>query len=143
MCPVPGGSFCVIDDSYNANPRSTEMALETARALADARGVGLVAVLADMRELGAQSRALHEALGAFAAERARGIVFVGAEMKAAAAAARRVVHSGPEIAEVADAADAVAPLRALARAGDVVLVKGSRSMRTERVVEALTGEALS
>jgi UDP-N-acetylmuramoyl-tripeptide--D-alanyl-D-alanine ligase len=143
MCAVSGGAFCVIDDSYNANPRSTEMALETARALADARGVGLVAVLADMRELGAQSRALHEALGAFAAERARGLVFVGTEMKAAAAAARRAKHDRLEIAEVADAADAVAPLRALAHPGDVVLVKGSRSMRTERVVEALTAEALS
>jgi len=132
LCPLSDGTYCVIDDSYNANPRSTQLALETARAVADARGVGLVAVLADMKELGAVSAAMHREAADLAVEVAnRGVVLVGPEM---AVAAR------PGVTHVADAADAIGPARSFARSGDVILVKGSRSMTTERVVSALAGE---
>ncbi len=129
----------VIDDSYNANPTATKRALGV---LASAGGGRRVAVLGEMLELGDYATSLHAEVGRAAA--ATGIdvlVAVGgppAEALAAAAAAagiaaNRVHH----YATSAEAADAVA---ALVQAGDVVLVKGSRGVRTERVVERLKAE---
>jgi UDP-N-acetylmuramoyl-tripeptide--D-alanyl-D-alanine ligase len=119
------------------------MSLDVVRAAADARGVRLVAVLADMKELGAESAEAHADVGAHAAARANGgAVFVGPEMRAAFEAAGAAGDSD-RFVHVADAADAVAPARRLAQPGDIVLVKGSRSMTTERVVAALTTEDAS
>src|SRR5690606_41572572 len=53
----------VIDDTYNASPRSTVAALETAALLASIRGGALVAVLGDMLELGRDAERLHETVG--------------------------------------------------------------------------------
>lgn len=129
MFPVEVGGALVIDDSYNANPRSMELALRTARQLADRRSARLVAVLGDMKELGGGSLEAHRRMRALAQELADAALFVGPEMAATGEA-------------VADAEDALAQLRVAAP--DVVLVKGSRSMGLERVVEGLVqrgGEA--
>lgn len=120
----------VLDDSYNANPASTRMALDTAAAIARSRGAHLWAVLGDMKELGGASDAAHRRLLEYAFPRAR-LVLVGAEMEAARA------DLDLDVMSVSLASD----VRLEVGAGDVVLVKGSRSMALEQVVTSLAGVA--
>jgi UDP-N-acetylmuramyl pentapeptide synthase len=134
---LPNGAL-LIDDTYNANPQSMEAALAS---LARLRGAGRAfAVLGDMGELGAHAAAGHRGVGARAGElRVDALYALGeqAELVRSAAVAAGLepgrAHLAASHAEIADA------LRATLRAGDVALIKGSRSMRMERVVEALTG----
>ncbi|MCA9615356.1 MAG: UDP-N-acetylmuramoyl-tripeptide--D-alanyl-D-alanine ligase, partial [Myxococcales bacterium] len=86
MSPRGGvGGALVLDDTYNANPSSVLLALRTAKTVADARGGRLVAVLGDMKELGALSREKHAEVRN-AAEAVAQCVFVGPEMAAVGAA---------------------------------------------------------
>jgi UDP-N-acetylmuramoyl-tripeptide--D-alanyl-D-alanine ligase len=130
----------VIDDSYNANPTATRRALDVLAGSATA--ARRVAVLGEMRELGDHAVALHEDVGrAAAAARVDVLLTVGgvpaAAMAAAAIAAglpsERVRHF-PTSEETAEAA------AALIQPGDLVLVKGSRGVRTDRVVDRLKAE---
>ncbi len=129
----PGG-IRVLDDAYNANADSMLAALQTLR---DFPCSGRrVAVLGDMAELGAASRAAHAEVGTRAAEfRLDKLFTVGLQAGEIASAARRGgLQTVVEIPEVETAARAV---REFARPGDVVLVKASRAMRLERITEAL------
>ena len=131
----PGGIH-LLDDSYNANADSMLAALQTLRELPC---LGRrVAVLGDMAELGDCSRAAHFEVGRrAAASRLDQLFAVGRRGCQIAAAARsRGFKSVVEIDEVEPAALAV---KEFARPGDVVLVKASRSMRLERISEALRG----
>jgi UDP-N-acetylmuramoyl-tripeptide--D-alanyl-D-alanine ligase len=130
----------VIDDSYNASPAATRRALEV---LGTAETAGRrIAVLGEMLELGDRALELHEGVGrAAAAARLDVLIAVGggpADALAGAAvsgglARERVQH----VAKSGLAADAVA---ALVRPGDVILVKGSREVRTDLVVDRLKAE---
>ena len=125
----------VIDDSYNANPTATKRALEVLAQSSDRK----VAVLGEMLELGDRSVALHEEVGRAAARSGVDeLVTVGgapaAAMADAAIAAGLKKTQVRYIATSDEAADAVA---ATVRRGDVVLVKGSRGVKTDRVVERL------
>ena len=138
----------VIDDSYNANPRSTEVSLETLRALSSGPDSRSIAVLSDMKELGPLSHAEHVRIGELAVRSGIDIlVGCGAEMAHATAAAARLAGGRlaphpTRVVHVFDPLEATRIVRSLWRKGDVVLVKGSRSMAMERVVEALCqGEA--
>jgi len=119
----------VIVDCYNANPASMAAAL---RALAErATGRAGLAVLGDMLELGDHAAAAHRAAGALARELGVGVVALGEH-------APEVVGAAGPGAERADTpVDAAA--RALARTspGDWILLKASRGMRLERVLEAM------
>jgi UDP-N-acetylmuramoyl-tripeptide--D-alanyl-D-alanine ligase len=132
-------NIIVINDTYNANPQSMEVAL---RSLASLRGTSRgVAVLGDMGELGDTADEAHRAAGRLVAELGLDLLFAlgpRAELTARGAldagmAAERV-HVGGDHAELG------ASLRRVLRGNDWVLVKGSRSMRMERVVEALARE---
>jgi len=129
----PGGIH-ILDDSYNANADSMLAALQTLRELPCTGR--RVAVLGDMAELGDCSRAAHFEVGRRAASSRLDKLFAvgrrGCEIAAAARA--RGFKSIVEIDEVERAALAVTEF---ARPGDVVLVKASRSMRLERITEAL------
>jgi UDP-N-acetylmuramoyl-tripeptide--D-alanyl-D-alanine ligase len=129
----PGG-IGVLDDSYNANADSMLAALQTLRELPCAGR--RVAVLGDMAELGDCSRAAHFEVGRRAAvSRLDQLFAIGRQGCEIAAAARAGgFNSVVEIGEVERAAQEV---KAFARPGDVVLVKASRSMRMERITEAL------
>jgi UDP-N-acetylmuramyl pentapeptide synthase len=119
----------VIVDCYNANPASMDASL---RALAErAAGHQALAVLGDMRELGDHAPAAHAEVGALAARLGAGVIALGDHAATVVATA----GTGAEVA--ATPADAAA--RALARtaAGDWILLKASRGMRLERVLEAL------
>jgi len=116
----------VIDDSYNASPEAVGRLLEL---LADTPG-RRVAVLGEMLELGPTAAELHRRVGRQAAAAADLVVAVGGAPAAALAEASGGRH-------VADATAALATARGLLAAGDVVLVKGSRGVGLDRLVDGL------
>jgi UDP-N-acetylmuramoyl-tripeptide--D-alanyl-D-alanine ligase len=122
---LPGG-VTVVNDCYNANPMSMRAALDHLAASAAARRI---AVLGAMAELGPGSAGYHREIGAHAA--ARGIdvlVPVGED------AAGYTEEFDGEVHQVASPEEAGALLEELARPGDRVLIKGSRSVGLERVL---------
>ncbi|HEY6004097.1 MAG TPA: UDP-N-acetylmuramoyl-tripeptide--D-alanyl-D-alanine ligase [Anaeromyxobacter sp.] len=123
----------LVDDSYNANPASMSAALRT---LADlAKGRRALAVLGDMLELGAFEAEAHRSLGAEAARSGlAALAAFGPRSRATAEAARA---AGLEAFHTEDMAALVAWAKATLRPGDVLLVKGSRGMKLERLVEAM------
>jgi UDP-N-acetylmuramoyl-tripeptide--D-alanyl-D-alanine ligase len=128
----------VIDDSYNANPASMRSSIAVAAELAAQGKRRLLLVLGEMRELGALSRAEHEALGRVAAERdPASVVAVGGD---AVLVANEVEKAGKSAAFAENVEQAMPIVRARVRPGDVVLVKGSRSIGTEKIVRALAEE---
>jgi UDP-N-acetylmuramoyl-tripeptide--D-alanyl-D-alanine ligase len=124
----------ILDDTYNANPDSVSAALYT---LADLPASGRrIAVLGAMGELGTEAERGHRRVGEVAVSTALDcLIGVGRDARWITETAYR---GGLEkVVQCADTDEAVKVLRELAHAGDVVLVKGSRSARMERVVEGL------
>ncbi|MCL4839125.1 MAG: UDP-N-acetylmuramoyl-tripeptide--D-alanyl-D-alanine ligase, partial [Thermoanaerobaculia bacterium] len=134
LAPRELGGVLLLDDTYNANPRSVRAALAAACEAAAARGGRLVVALGDMLELGAESERAHrEIVREVGATGAALVVAVGPETTAAA----RAVHLAADTLLAEDAAEISGAFAGAVRAGDVVLVKGSRGMRMERLVAAL------
>jgi UDP-N-acetylmuramoyl-tripeptide--D-alanyl-D-alanine ligase len=130
---LPSG-IRLVDDCYNANPASMAAALKTLTALA-APGGRAVAVLGDMLELGAFEAEAHRALGEEAAKAGlAALAAFGPRSRATAEAARA---AGLEAFHAGELEELVAWTVATVRPGDVLLVKGSRGMKLERLVEAL------
>ena len=136
---LPGG-VTLVDDSYNSSPAALRRSLETiASATGSARKV---AVLGEMLELGGHAERLHRECGRAAAAAGLDLLItVGGDPAAAMAAeavaagiAEKCVLHVPTKDEAAQAA-----LRHV-RPGDLVLVKGSRGIGTDLVVERLKGE---
>jgi UDP-N-acetylmuramoyl-tripeptide--D-alanyl-D-alanine ligase len=129
----------VIDDSYNANPTATKRAIDVLVAATAGRRL---AVLGEMLELGEYATELHAEVGrAVAAARIDLLVAVGGEPAGAlAAAAVTAGMAASRVRHYATSDRAADVLATLIEAGDVVLVKGSRGVRTERVVERLKAE---
>lgn len=132
------GEHLVIADCYNSNPGSVEAALSALTSLRPARSGPLVAVLGDMLELGPRELELHAEAGRrCAALGVDHLIALGPRSQATATAAREAgVHAQHLGDDVSAAADAVREILADAPPG-AVLIKGSRGMRLERVVEAL------
>jgi UDP-N-acetylmuramoyl-tripeptide--D-alanyl-D-alanine ligase len=130
------GGITVIDDSYNANPTATKRALDV---LGAARSSRRVAVIGEMLELGDHAASLHAEVGRAVAAAGVNLLFaVGGA--AAGALADAAVDAGMSKASVRHFAtsDEAADAAVLAvREGDVVLVKGSRGVKTDRVVDRL------
>lgn len=131
---VEGGSFLLVDESYNASPASVAAALETLSRARPALGGRRIAVLGDMLELGADSAERHAGLLGPIQESGIDLVFTaGKEMG-------HLWEALPSALCGAHAPDsqALAPLVATAlRPGDVVMVKGSAGSRMGVVVKAL------
>lgn len=124
------GGILFLDDTYNANPDSMVAALGV---LAGMSGGKKIAVLGRMGELGSHAEEGYRRTGSVAATCADALVAVGPETEPLADAAR---NAGLRDVIGADGiAEAAAALRNIARPGDVVLVKGSRAARMERVLE--------
>jgi UDP-N-acetylmuramoyl-tripeptide--D-alanyl-D-alanine ligase len=121
----------IIDDSYNANPDSVEAALKT---LASIPTTGRrIAVLGRMGELGTYAETGYARVGQSAANHADILITTGPETAPLATAAR---ESGlTKVHETKDTAEAATLLRDLAREGDTILIKGSRSAKMEQVLE--------
>lgn len=128
----------VLDDAYNANPAATAAAL---RALSRLQVVGRrVAVLGDMLELGEHAEPALRTVGELAsAAGVEVLVAVGVRADVLAVAASRA--GVPAVSTARDAEEAVGLVLACVRSGDAVLVKASRAMGLERVVEALEAGA--
>ena len=124
----------ILDDSYNSNPAAMERAIE---ALLSAKPRGRrVLVSGDMLELGPYATRAHTRLGEQAAGAGLDLfVAVGPESARAAAAARAAGRG--EVRHFPDSEAAASFVASAVRPGDLVLVKGSRGMKMERVVEAL------
>ena len=136
---LPGG-ITLIDDSYNSSPAALKRALETVKAATGS--ARKVAVLGEMLELGSHASRLHEECGRVAAVTGLDLLIaVGGDP--AAALARAAVDAGMPahavlLAGTSDEAARLALERV--RPGDLVLVKGSRGIATDRVVQRLTEE---
>lgn len=123
----------IIDDSYNSSPTAVEGALNTLKVFPHARR--RIAVLGDMLELGRYSVMEHERIAVLAGASADIIVTVGIRARAFAIAA-----NGVEVLKFDNARAAALALVDMVREGDVILVKGSQSIRTERIVKALLAD---
>ena len=124
--------FRVIDDSYNAAPNSMASSLDILAAMAcEGRRV---AVLGEMGELGEDARMLHGYTGAYAA--AKGLdmlVFIGGELADCMAEAARAMGASEDgVHRFATVDEALVALKPVFAAGDVVLVKASRSEGLDR-----------
>lgn len=143
LAPIEGrmrvrraGDVQVIDDAYNANPASMRAALD---ALAEMDGGRRVAVLGEMKELGPVAEREHEALG-------EAVIRAGVKLLVscgglADAIARSAAAGGVEVILASSAEEAARTTAERVLPRDVVLVKASRSIGAERVVEALMRRA--
>ena len=123
------GGVTLIDDCYNANPAAMTAMLDVLRRTPGARRI---AVLGEMRELGAASRDLHRQVGrAVAAAGIDHLIAVGGD-------AAEIANSAGAVSEYCDSPrDAARVLAGMVKPGDVVLLKASRGVGLERVRDRL------
>ncbi len=127
----PKGST-IIDDSYNASPASMVAALDL---LAESRAKRRIAVLGHMRELGDAEAEGHALVGRHAAATCDVLLASGIQARPLAEAAKAAGHRDVRSIETLD--EATAMLRKELREGDVCLIKASRAVGLESVVEAV------
>lgn len=127
------GSY-VIDDSYNASPLSMHAALDTLKSLGKARKI---AVLGDMLEIGKYTLEAHETMGALAGKFLDILVTVGPRAKFIAESAHSVGLAKKNIHIFETADEAKGSVQDLLKKGDIILVKGSRAIGLDRVVEEI------
>ncbi|MBI4125129.1 MAG: UDP-N-acetylmuramoyl-tripeptide--D-alanyl-D-alanine ligase, partial [Deltaproteobacteria bacterium] len=126
----------LINDAYNANPVSMEMAFETVAR--QPRAGRFLAVLGDMKELGEASQKLHQETGRKAVQCGADILFVVGEF--ASAVAEGAKQAGLDHGKIMtfEAVEAlIENLEGKMKSGDIILVKASRAMQLERVAVAL------
>jgi UDP-N-acetylmuramoyl-tripeptide--D-alanyl-D-alanine ligase len=129
----------VINDAYNASPESMRAALKSLKQIAAGRRCW--AVLGEMRELGDESAAEHDAIGRLAVRLdVQRLVVVGEGARPMHLAAGLEGSWGQETMYVPDVAGAVAVVREQVGPDDVVLVKASRTIGLEQVAAVLLGE---
>lgn len=132
----PVGPYLVVDDCYNANASSMVAAIETVSSRVDRRGGRFVALLGEMRELGAFSEAEHQKVGK--ALSLHHVPVVAAFGPSAKPIAEVAASPGVATHHETENVDAMAAwLFPRLCAGDVILVKGSRGIRMERFIELL------
>ena len=137
---VHAGGLVVVDDCYNANPESMAAALATLGDLAARRRI---AVLGDMRELGAATPAAHAELGTRAAAVVDRLYVIGEEAETVARAARAAGLAAAAITVAPDRDALIAGVTADLQAGDSILVKASRALGLEVVVAAILAAPLA
>ena len=135
------GGITVIDDCYNASPESMRAAIDVLTSIASRRGVKPCALLGDMLELGEYSRLMHDQLGQYAAQmKVQKLYCYGAMADIVAEAA---IKKGVRADNVYVSLDSDNPtemakmINSSMQSGDVLLVKASRAVSAERVIEAL------
>ena len=125
----------ILDDTYNASPASTTAALELLQSLKGRR----IAILGDMLELGMYEVTGHQSVGMAAANAADRLILVGERSKITAKSA--IEHGFPKdrLEWYPDSQQAANPAAEIIQEGDVVLIKGSNSMRMDKILSALKG----
>ncbi len=132
--PTPGGEITVIDESYNANPASMQAAIASLGARQPGPGGRRIAVLGAMLELGPEGDALHAGLAEdLAAANVDRVYVVGSQARSLfdALDTARQGGYGDQVEEISSL------VTSEAGAGDVILVKGSNSIRVGGVLDAL------
>jgi UDP-N-acetylmuramoyl-tripeptide--D-alanyl-D-alanine ligase len=134
------GGITLIDDSYNSSPTALQRALEVVAR--ETRAERKVAVLGEMLELGHAAAAKHEECGRAAAQSGLRLLFAvgGQPARALANAAVGAGMPASAVTYVERSEPAADLVRNAVRAGDLVLVKGSRGIRTDVVVDRLLAE---
>ena len=128
---IEAGDITVVSDCYNANPNSVRTAIDSLIAMPGRR----VCILGDMLELGPETESLHRAVGAYAAEKGIDLVIGCGPL------GRRIAEGAGENAVAFDDRDTlIEALPGILKKGDTVLVKASRGMAFEKIVQKLTGE---
>lgn len=142
---IPGIKRTVlIDDTYNASPKSTKAALEILKELPADESRRKFAVLGDMLELGVLTVGGHEEIGRKAVEcGADCLVFVGEKMGDAEKAALAAGASPDKLFHFSTPGEAGRFVQERMKQGDIVLIKGSRGMHMEIVVKELMADPLA
>ncbi|MBR45919.1 MAG: UDP-N-acetylmuramoylalanyl-D-glutamyl-2, 6-diaminopimelate--D-alanyl-D-alanine ligase [Rhodospirillaceae bacterium] len=133
-----GGTFEVIDESYNASPVAVAAAIRNLHRAELAPDGRRIAVLGDMLELGESGPAAHAALAENLVQAEIDLVFTAGPLMA------HLFDALPELlrgARAETSADLLPALRGALKAGDVVLIKGSLGMKMRPLVEALEAAA--
>ncbi len=127
--------YTIIDDTYNASPASLKAAINV---LTDMGHQGRkIAVLADMLELGADSERLHYECGRYIAAKEIDLLFVYGRFGADLVKGFNMTSEKNQGYLFNEKTDLMRNLKLILKAGDVLLVKGSRGMKMEEVVESL------
>ncbi len=136
---IPGiKDTLLIDDTYNSSPTASEQALIT---LGELRGVKRrIAVLGDMMELGQFSIREHERIGKLVAKSAQILVTIGVRARGFSKGAIEQGMAEKNIFEFDNALQAGREMQTFIKPGDVLLVKGSQSIRAERFVLELMAD---
>jgi len=133
---VKADRYTLIDDTYNANPRSMECALENLMHMS--RDATRMAVLGDMLELGSYAHEAHRALGTHAARTGLShLVLIGNHAGVVREGALGGGMGPDQIHIAADSAEAAQWIYRVLKGGEWILVKGSRGMQMEKVIHAL------
>lgn len=137
LLPGINGST-LIDDTYNSSPDAALAAINVFKGL---QCVGSkIAVLGDMMELGKFSAAEHKKIGEMAPKFVDKLVTVGQRSKLTAEEALKNGMISDSVKTFDDSREAAIHLRSVVRTGDIVLIKGSQSIRMERITAALLRE---
>ena len=123
----------VIDDTYNASPASTIAALTFLKNLPGRR----VAILGDMLELGPYEQSGHRSVGDYLPEAAELVILVGPRSKIIALAAQAKGFPKEKIHWYPDSDQAASPALDAIEHGDMILIKGSNSMRMHTILDAI------
>lgn len=125
----------IIDDTYNSSPDAVHAALETLRSLTCSGRK--IAILGDMMELGKYSASEHRKAGREVASIANMLITVGQRSRSMAEEALSAGMSAENVRSYDSSKDVADFIFREVRANDIVLVKGSQSMRMERIVKVL------
>jgi len=125
----------IIDDTYNANPDSMQAALQTLKMMR--AGSRSVLVAGDMLELGDQAPSLHSAIGAAAAQSGISRLYARGDFADRVASGARNASLPAEQTMIGSRREIIADLTGWLQPGDWLLVKGSRGMAMEKVVQAI------
>ena len=127
----------IIDDTYNSSPAAVEAAFEALALLPKAPRTRKIAVMGDMLELGRQSVEEHRKVGAHAAKIVDMLITVGFRARDIAQGALDNGLADGKIFQFESAERVGKELEGMLKAGDTILIKGSQSIRMEKIVEEL------
>jgi len=132
----------IIDDTYNASPLSTESSLEILNELSlnSSKQVRRIAVLGDMMELGVETEPGHRIVGKKAVETSDLLFTIGERARFIADEAKQNGFNKDKIFEFSRAENAQLPIQEKIEKGDIILVKGSRFMRMEKIIKEIMAE---
>ena len=127
-------STTIIDDTYNSSPGALISALKTLKDIKSKRKSKKIAVLGDMMELGKHSVEEHYKIGKIVAEVCDILVTVSVRSKKIAEGAQDALMSEENIFQFENAIEAGKNLKNIMKENDIILIKGSQSIRMEKVV---------